>query len=94
MADKRIQYKVDGEVQGVNFRQFTAKHGEKVGVTGHVQNTPDGSVTGEAQGSHDAIDKFVQHLNKGPPAASVSNVEHSEIDAKEGESGFHVNRSS
>jgi acylphosphatase len=30
----------------------------------------------------------VQHLNKGPSAAKVSNVEQSDIATKEGEKGF------
>jgi hypothetical protein len=47
-------------------------------------------VQGEAQGSDDAIKQFVQHLNKGPSAASVSGVEHSDISTKSGESGFNV----
>jgi len=47
-------------------------------------------VQGEAQGSDDAIKQFVQHLNKGPPAASVSGVKHDEISTKSGESGFDV----
>ena len=58
--------------------------------TGHTINPQ--QVTGEAQGSHESVNKFVEHLNKGPPAASVSGVEHSEIEKKEGESGFHVKR--
>jgi acylphosphatase len=47
-------------------------------------------VQGEAQGSDEAIQQFVQHLNKGPSAASVSGVEHSDISTKSGESGFDV----
>lgn len=47
-------------------------------------------VQGEAQGSDDAIKEFVRHLNKGPPAASVSGVEQSEIAVKLDESGFNV----
>jgi len=45
-------------------------------------------VTGEAQGSDQTLKQFVQHLNQGPPAASVTGVEHSEIDTKQGESRF------
>jgi len=75
-------------------------------VTGFVTNASDGSVgtpklkltrstdsvkvQGEAQGSDDAIKEFVQHLNKGPSAASVSGVEQSEISTKSGESDFNV----
>jgi acylphosphatase len=47
-------------------------------------------VQGEAQGSDDAIKEFVQHLNKGPSAASVSDVQHDEISTKSGENGFNV----
>ncbi|KAF2819531.1 Acylphosphatase [Ophiobolus disseminans] len=90
MSSKRISYKVDGEVQGVNFRSFTQKQAKSIGLTGFVTNVSDGTVQGEAQGSDDAIKQFVQHLNKGPSAASVSGVEHSEISTKSGESGFNV----
>jgi acylphosphatase len=45
-------------------------------------------VTGEAQGEQSALSQFVQHLNKGPPAAKVSKVDSSDIAAKEGEKGF------
>ncbi len=47
-------------------------------------------VQGEAQGSEDKIKEFVQHLHKGPSAASVSKVDHSDLSTKDGESGFNV----
>jgi hypothetical protein len=47
-------------------------------------------VAGEAQGSDDALNQFVQHLNQGPSAASVKSVEQSDIATKSGESGFSV----
>ncbi|KAL1609597.1 hypothetical protein SLS59_001104 [Nothophoma quercina] len=90
MSDKRISFKVDGEVQGVNFRSFTQKQAKSIGVTGFVTNASDGTVQGEAQGSADQLKEFVQHLNKGPSAASVSGVEHNDISSKSGESGFNV----
>jgi len=85
---KGISFKVDGEVQGVNFRNFTVKQAKTLGLTGYVQNASDGTVEGEAQGSDDAINELIDHLNKGPPAASVTGVEHSNISNKQGESGF------
>ncbi|USP80100.1 uncharacterized protein yc1106_07374 [Curvularia clavata] len=90
MSSKRIQYKVEGRVQGVNFRSFTQKQARSLGVTGYVTNASDGSVQGEAQGSEDKINDFIQHLNKGPPASSVSKVDHSDIATKADESGFSV----
>ncbi|KAF2240568.1 Acylphosphatase [Trematosphaeria pertusa] len=90
MAAKRISYKIEGEVQGVNFRHFASKQAKEAGVTGYVTNASDGTVQGEAQGSHEAIKEFVQHLNKGPPAANVTGVEHSDVSTQSGESGFNV----
>ncbi|KAJ9665183.1 hypothetical protein H2201_004657 [Coniosporium apollinis] len=88
MSSKRISFKVEGEVQGVNFRSFTVKQANNVGVTGYVKNASDGSVQGEAQGNESSLKKFVEHLNKGPSAADVNKVETSEIEPKQGESGF------
>ena len=45
-------------------------------------------VEGEAQGSDEGIQKLLKVLQSGPPAASVTKVDHSEIDVKEGESSF------
>ncbi|OCL04456.1 hypothetical protein AOQ84DRAFT_249467, partial [Glonium stellatum] len=74
---------------------FTAKQANSIGVKGFIRNASDGTasshlikVTGEAQGSDQALKEFVQHLNKGPPAANVTGVEHSKIDVKQGESRF------
>lgn len=55
-----------------------------------VLSTDAAQVQGEAQGSDDAIKQFVQHLNKGPSASSVSGVEQSDVSTKSGESDFRV----
>jgi acylphosphatase len=47
-------------------------------------------VQGEAQGTADQVKEFVQYLNKGPSAASVSGVEHNDISVKSGEGSFNV----
>ena len=45
-------------------------------------------MTGEAQGDSSALDKFVQHLNNGPSAASVNKVDVKDIATKDGEKDF------
>jgi acylphosphatase len=45
-------------------------------------------VTGEAQGAEDMLKKFIQIINKGPPLAKVSEVEHTDVENKDGEKGF------
>jgi len=47
-------------------------------------------VQGEAQGSNEQLDEFVQHLKSGPSAANVTDIEHSEVPTKSGENGFTV----
>jgi acylphosphatase len=59
-------------------------------LTGYVKNHSDGSVLGEAQGSTEDLNKFVEHLNKGPSQASVDSVEQKDISTKSGETGFGV----
>ncbi|TKA77533.1 Alternative oxidase, mitochondrial [Friedmanniomyces simplex] len=55
---------------------------------GHARNCDDGTVQGEAQGDASSIDKFLQHLNKGPGPAQVNKVDSQEISTKDGERGF------
>ncbi|KAI9654631.1 MAG: hypothetical protein M1821_005838 [Bathelium mastoideum] len=69
-------------------RSFTRRQAQSLGVTGFVQNASDGTVQGEAQGPDEKLKEFIGHLNKGPSAAVVNGVNHSEIDVKEGEDGF------
>ena len=45
-------------MQGVNFRAGAIEEAEKLGVVGHVENSPDNTVTGEAQGDAQAVAKF------------------------------------
>ncbi|KAI9748766.1 MAG: hypothetical protein M4579_007124 [Chaenotheca gracillima] len=86
----RIAFKVQGEVQGVNFRSFTQKKAQSFGLTGWVKNTSSGHVEGEAQGSQDAIQKLLKELNQGPSMAHVTKVEKSETEVKQSESSFNV----
>ncbi|KAF7845861.1 hypothetical protein BT93_L0290 [Corymbia citriodora subsp. variegata] len=69
-------------------RSFTVKQAQSLGITGKVQNASDGTVTGEAQGDESSLEQFVQHLHKGPSAASVSKVDVKDVQTKDGERGF------
>ncbi|KIW49778.1 hypothetical protein, variant [Exophiala xenobiotica] len=85
---KRISFRISGTVQGVGFRDFTQRKATSYGLTGHVKNTSDGRVAGEAQGSEDALKKFKADLNDGPRHAHVVKVEVHDIQPKSGESAF------
>lgn len=67
---------VYGRVQGVSFRAFVAAHARALGVTGWVQNLPDGTtVAVVAEGEKAALDKLFSKLRSGPPGARVDGVE-------------------
>jgi acylphosphatase len=78
MADqelRRVRFHVTGEVQGVGFRAATRGKATALGLCGFVQNRPDGSVDGEAEGPVPAVAAFTFWLHKGPPLAQVTHVE-------------------
>ncbi|MBI3761865.1 MAG: acylphosphatase [Chloroflexi bacterium] len=71
----RVHAIVSGLVQGVNFRYYTQRRADQLGVTGWVRNLRDGSVEAMAEGRRAALDAFADFLRTGPPAARVSDVD-------------------
>ncbi|HWB71744.1 MAG TPA: acylphosphatase [Egibacteraceae bacterium] len=88
--DRRVRVLVSGDVQGVFFRTTTEDQARELGVTGWVKNRGDGRVEAEFQGPPDAVDRAVDFCRQGPGRAHVTDVEISDIDPVEGESGFQV----
>ena len=64
-----------GRVQGVWFRDSTRREAERLGITGHAINLPDGSVEVLACGASDALAELEDWLRRGPPLALVEKVE-------------------
>ncbi|WPH00468.1 Acylphosphatase [Acrodontium crateriforme] len=85
---KRIAFTVQGRVQGVNYRAWTAQKANGLNVTAYARNADDGTVVGEAQGDESSLDKFAQCLKVGPLHAQVTSVEQTDIPTKNGESKF------
>ena len=71
----RIHAFVSGMVQGVFFRSETKRIAKNLCIKGWVKNLPDGRVEVVAEGEKDKIDKLIEFLKQGPPAASVDNVD-------------------
>ena len=65
---------VSGKVQGVWFRASAKREAERLGVTGHAKNLPDGSVEVLACGDADAVSALIEWLHAGPPQAKVAKV--------------------
>ena len=70
-----VQITVYGCVQGVYFRAFTAQQATELGLTGYVRNLPAGdAVEVQAEGEKRQLEKLIDCLKVGPPAAKVDKV--------------------
>lgn len=76
-----IRCKVSGRVQGVFFRASTQREARNLGITGYAKNLPDGSVEVLACGSASAVEQLGEWLWVGPPAARVSRVDCTPVQA-------------
>lgn len=70
----RLSATVTGRVQGVGFRYFVTTQARQLGLTGRVRNEPDGSVTLDAEGPRESLERLLAHLHEGPRAARVDGV--------------------
>ena len=76
MADlASVQVIVYGYVQGVFFRAFASRRATELGLTGYVRNLPGGeAVEVNAEGERKQLQKLIDYLKIGPPAAKVEKV--------------------
>ncbi len=66
---------LSGRVQRVGFRWFAMEAAQSEGVTGWVQNLPDGRVEIRVEGEADAVERFERAIRRGPSSARVDDVE-------------------
>jgi len=71
----RLHAVVYGRVQGVNFRYYTQKEAQILGLAGWVANRRDGTVETVAEGERSALEKFLAFLHQGPVSARVDKVQ-------------------
>ena len=80
---------VFGRVQGVGFR-YRASHAAKAfGLTGWVENLPDGTVEMEVQGAPAAIGRMMKHVRSGH-WSRIDDMDLEELPVVPGERGFGV----
>ena len=85
-------YRVTGRVQGVGFRWFTSRAAKGLGISGTVQNHPDGSVRVHARGALAVLDQLEATITRGPMAARVEAVERVEPSQTVKADGFRIER--
>ena len=69
------RFTVHGRVQGVFFRDSTRREAQRLGISGHALNLPDGTVEVLAAGPADALAELERWLHQGPPMSRVTKVE-------------------
>ena len=70
----RLHAIVEGRVQGVNFRYYTVRAAQRLGVTGWVANRYDGRVETIIEGPDEILKEMLAFLHKGSPSAIVTKV--------------------
>jgi len=78
MASKHVV--VQGQVQGVFYRQGAEDAANEIGVAGWVRNRDDGSVEMVVEGEDDAVDRMVAWAREGSPQAQVTSVDVSDTE--------------
>jgi acylphosphatase len=68
--------RVEGRVQGVGFRYSCICEGRRLGLSGWVRNSPDGSVEVWAEGPAAKLDVLIAWLRHGPPYARVDRLDY------------------
>ena len=81
---------VYGRVQGVFFRTFVEEHALHLGLMGYVCNLPSGAVEMVAEGEREQVNKLIERLKMGSPAAIVDRVEISWSEYTGNHSDFRV----
>ena len=73
--EARLHAVVHGRVQGVNFRYYTIRNAQALGLTGWVANRWDSTVETVAEGGRETLAQFQDFLHRGPPSAMVQRVD-------------------
>jgi DNA ligase D-like protein (predicted 3'-phosphoesterase) len=84
-----IRAVVEGQVQGVSFRDATVRRAQELGVRGWVRNRDDGTVQVHAEGPEAALDALLGFLHEGPRLARVTGVGSERVKA-EGHEQFAI----
>jgi acylphosphatase len=73
-GEVRCVVRVEGRVQGVNYRVSARRRARELGIKAHPENLDDGSVRIVVVGPRAAVDQFVAWCHDGPRLAEVTRV--------------------
>lgn len=90
MASQAKHIVVHGRVQGVGFRYYVQRIGDRLGLAGNVRNCEDGTVEIFVEGNPRRIVDFIQEVQKGPSMSRVEWLDVNDIPAEGNYSTFHI----
>ena len=85
---RAARLRVTGKVQGVGYRDWTARTGRKFGLRGWVRNRTDGSVEVLIAGEEAAVAAMIDACRRGPSLARVETIDVQPADADNPPEGF------
>jgi DNA ligase D-like protein (predicted 3'-phosphoesterase) len=88
-VNRAVRVIVGGSVQGVGFRDSTARRARELGALGWVRNEADGTVAAHVEGPGDVVEWMLGFLRVGPPGANVDDVRIDEVKV-EGHEQFSI----
>jgi acylphosphatase len=74
MSQAAFRAIVSGRVQLVMYRDFVRRGARALGITGEVENLPDGTVSVVAEGEKEKLLALVERLKRGSMLARVDSV--------------------
>ena len=72
---KKVTLHISGNVQRVGYRAKVISIAKALGITGFIQNLPDGRAKIIAQGEQSELDKLIQAINISNSLINVTNIE-------------------
>lgn len=81
---------VHGLVQGVGFRFFVQRLGDRLGLSGSVRNCPDTTVEITVEGDAKKVEEFIRQVEVGPRMARVERLEVSPINPTGASGAFQI----
>lgn len=88
-AKIRMELRFYGQVQGVGFRYRAYHAANALGLTGWVENLPDGSVLCEVQGERELIDRLLAEV-AGGRYVDITKTEAKKLPLTDGERSFGI----
>ncbi len=71
---RSVHIRIEGNVQGVGFRNWMQRMAGQLGLTGWARNRRDGSVEAVLTGPTAAVEEALQRCKMGPRSAKVTTV--------------------